>query len=516
MRTFNTPTPVNVDAYQAGHFEMIPTGMDDFQLSHGIFRKQLHWGDQKFANGRLISAGLAPFLALEPGIARPMTQQDIEESEDFYSDFNLGTMEYPWPKEMFERVVNEYGGFFPICIMGMFDGQSHYVGEPHVQIWTDEPGMGECVGWLESSLLPYLWTSASVATRGRNRLENMIQVYAKAYPSKNLKELKELVATKFHDFGRRGGASSQITGIAHLINWLGTDVCDAAFAAKKYLNDGQSFGANSIPAAAHRTITPHATEDAAYERHIELFKKYPVIAIVADSYGFTQGINKLASYAEVIKLENGFLVGRPDSGDPTECVLEGLEVFGEAFGTETQESGLKVINNAAIIQGDGVSDRIIFESILPAVMAKGFCPSNVGFGMGEYNHRCVRSDTEEAYKTALVGTEADGKYRECMKGSENFFKRSVPGPVAVHCDRLDARVVPITLEQLKQGEAGDLNVMYDRRPNPLPVKRELFEQTRTRSWESWLQIPQYYGDTFATELREKQTEYLDRMSEQMG
>ena len=28
----------------------------------------------------------------------------------------------------------------------------------------------------------------------------------------------------------------------------------------------------------------------------------------------------------------------------------------------------------------------------------------VAFGMGEHNHKCLRSETEHAYKTCLVGT----------------------------------------------------------------------------------------------------------------
>ena len=64
---------------------------------------------------------------------------------------------------MFVRILKDHGGRFPIVISGLPDGQAHYVGEPHVQIWTDVPGMGECVGWIESTMLPYLWTSATVA-----------------------------------------------------------------------------------------------------------------------------------------------------------------------------------------------------------------------------------------------------------------------------------------------------------------------------------------------------------------
>src|SRR6185295_2027604 len=221
---------------------------------------------------------------------------------------------------------------------------------------------------------------------------------------------------------------------------------------------GQRFDAGSIPAAAHRTITPWPTEDEAYRHIVGLFEKkgYKVIAIVADSYGYERGIRKLAGYAECVKHNGGWLVGRPDSGDPVQCVVEGLEVFGEAFGTTTTpDTGLKVIQGASIIQGDGVSDKMIFEQIYPAVLAAHFSPINVAFGMGEYNHRAVRSDTEWGYKTGMIGID-DRRYptgyRECMKDSNNNWKRSIPGPVGVRTSPINSRVYPITLDELKRGE----------------------------------------------------------------
>ncbi len=33
-----------------------------------------------------------------------------------------------------------------------------------------------------------------------------------------------------------------------------------------------------------------------------------------------------------------------------------------------------MLQNAAIIQGDGISDDMIFDKIYPAVIAAGFCP----------------------------------------------------------------------------------------------------------------------------------------------
>jgi hypothetical protein len=348
--------------------------MENFQCSQGIFRRPLTSGPGGEADLRLISAGLAPFIKLN--LEQEVTAQGVAEADDFWSDFHADARApyhkpYPWPREMFRRIIDRHGGHYPIVVTGLRDGQAHYVGEPHVQVWTDEPGMGECVGWVESTLLPYLWTSSIVATRGRLRKERMMQVYRDCYQSRSEAEIHAMVSYKFHDFGRRGGAASQITGIAHLLNWLGTDTCDAAYAATKFLNAGRKFGACSIVAAAHRSITPWPAEIDAYRHLIEKYKD-GLVSVVADSYNYHRGMEMLAGFAEVVKLHGGCLVGRPDSGDPVQCILDGLEIFSRAFGVTRQERGLRILNNAAIIQGDGVSDDVIFEKIYPAVIAAGF------------------------------------------------------------------------------------------------------------------------------------------------
>jgi nicotinamide phosphoribosyltransferase len=498
--------------------------MADFQVSQATFRKPLHYDGDGEADNRIQMAGVMPMvlLALEDIIE---TVQDVRDAEEFYADFHAHFAPpyhkpYPFDRDMFLRLVDEYGGKIPVCVMALPDGQAHYVGEPHLQVFTDEPRMGEMVGWIESGIGPYLWAPSAVATRGRVRKDRFLRVFQKCYPKKTVPELLQMIAYLFHDFGRRGGAASQITGIAHLQNWQGTDTTDAAFAAVKYLNGGKKFGACSIMAAAHRTVTPWDKESNSIRHALEQFGD-SLVAFVGDSYGWSQGVRKLARIGvKIIPVMGGWLVGRPDSGNPVECVLEGLEVFGSAFGYDVDESGLRVLRHSSIIQGDGVSDRTIFQAIYPAVIAHGWSPRNVAFGMGEYNHRAVRSDLEWALKTCMVrqndrATGAFVRNRLVMKDSNSPFKRSFPGPVAVHTNapELNQRVVPITVEQLLRGETGDLRVVYDGRKNPLPLNRWDFDSTRTRGWETWEALAGVTGDTVSPEIRRMQEEYLKQAAE---
>ena len=56
--------------------------------------------------------------------------------------------------------------------------------------------------------------------------------------------------------------------------------------------------------------------------------------------------------------DKGFLVIRPDSGDPVQAVLEGLVALEKVYGVTVNTKGFKVINNAGIIQGDGINIHV--------------------------------------------------------------------------------------------------------------------------------------------------------------
>ncbi len=505
MRNFFVATPLQVDAYQAGHFKLIPKGMENFQCSQVIDRKPLFENDM-----RLISAGLDVFVLLE--LYSQITKEDIKEAEEFYNDFHAELKEpfhspYPWPKKMFQNIINEYDGYLPIIVTGLKDGQAHYVGEPKVQVWTDVPGMGELVGWIESTMLPYLWTSTVVATRGRKRKELFVDFYKNNHPSLNLEDIKNIVEYKFHDFGRRGAANAQITGIAHLINFKGTDTIDAAWTAVNLLNNGEKFGACSIMAAAHRTITPWKTEDEAYTHQIPQFA-HTLQSVVADSYDFEKGVKKLSKFADIVKEKGGLLVFRPDSGDPVECVIKGLKIFEEAFGY-TELDGLKILNNAAGIQGDGIDDNDIFNKILPEVIKEGYSPLNIAFGMGQENHKALRSDIEEAYKTCMVVDE-DNNPRPVMKASNSLFKRSLPCPVGVLTKNEVNRVYPINIDQLKNQETGDLVIHYDYRDMERSGPISNFSEVRERAYNSWEALKENPKiDTFTPSIRKMQEKYIE-------
>lgn len=509
-----TPMPSCVDAYQAGHFEIVPPAMLDGQLSQQIFRRPLTFLGSD-ADLRLVSGGVSRFV--NRFLTRPVTQYDIDEGDWLYKDFNAGGKPYPWPKEMFERVVREYGGRLPIVVTAIPDGEAHYVGEPNAQIWTDEPGMGELVGWVESTLLPNLYTTTVVATRGRQRYERMFKIFKDAYPSKSDDDIHSMVDYVCHDFGRRGAIDPVTSGVACLYNFLGTDTMDAAWYATRVLNGGEKFGACSIRAAAHRTVTPWETEKAAIDKVIEVWGG-EFFSFVADTYDYERCVEMLAGRATAIQTAGGLLVVRPDSGDPVECILKALRILAKNFGSTRNEKGLLEINGARVIQGDGINDDIVFNKIYPALLAAGYSPSNLALGMGQANHEAFRSYVEAAFKTALV-RRYDGSWYPVMKKSEMELKMSVSGAVMIDHSGASSgiytnRVRPITMEDVMAARTGALYCYFDGRPSSraLPTYWEPFKDTRARARASWRELPPNPDlDTFDPRIREMQREITERM-----
>lgn len=500
MKTYTTPLPLQVDAYQANHFELIPPGMENFQCSQVIHRKNLYEEDR-----RLVSAGLSPFVHLH--MTQRVTMEDIKKAEDIYSDFHAPGTPYRWPIDLFKRIVNEHDGYLPIVITGLKDGQAFYTGEPQVQIWTDVPGMGELVGWIESDLLPYLWSSTIVATRGRHIKERMIEVWRESFPEKSTEELEEMCQYTLHDFARRGAENSQITGLAHLLNWPGTDTMDAVWLGYA-LNDNKKFGACSIHAAAHRTVTPWIKEMMSFENMLDK-NKGGIFAFVADSNEYFACVKHIAeNYAKRIKDENGYLVVRPDSGDPVECIVKGLEILSKGFGFKTNAAGFKKLDNCGIIQGDGIDESILFDKIYPAMLKDKWCPSNLAVGMGQGNHRAERSMIETAYKTCLVGTK-DGQYKPVMKFSNSPMKMSLPCPVGIDVNRrFGVRVCSVSINELKQHDLGSYHLYYDGRdPKNIIFNIPLFETNKRLALNTWKNLERNPGDTLCQQIRDMQIAY---------
>ena len=69
--------------------------------------------------------------------------------------------------------------------------------------------------------------------------------------------------------------------------------------------------------------------------------------------------------------KGGYLILRPDSGDPLEAVLAALRAAEKVFGADVNEKGYKVPRGCGVIQGDGI-DYDSLSRLLDGIIAAGF------------------------------------------------------------------------------------------------------------------------------------------------
>jgi nicotinamide phosphoribosyltransferase len=136
--------------------------------------------------------------------------------------------------------------------------------------------------WLTNyleTLLVQVWYGCTVATQSYF-IKKMIMEYA------NKTGNPELVSFKLHDFGFRGVSSVEsagVGGMAHLVNFLGSDTMAALMVANEFY--GCDMAGFSIPASEHSTITSWGKENerAAMENMLDQYADCFLVACVSDS-----------------------------------------------------------------------------------------------------------------------------------------------------------------------------------------------------------------------------------------
>lgn len=478
--------------------------------------------DQDPHDNRVVFYGIR--YLIENYIAKKWTMQDVEKAELFYSTHNAGFTPFPFPKDLFVKIVEEHDGYFPVKIEALPEGTAHHVHVPEYQIIA-EGEMSRLVTYLET-LLTMIWYPITVATLSRRARDLIQAAYDKSVDPDGFWSLE----SRLHDFGFRGCTSveqSVLGGTAHLLNFTGSDTLSAAYYAQFELNGGNPV-ANSIPASEHSVMTAYKTEKEALESMIQHFGQ-GVYACVMDSYDYQKALDTILPSVASFKLEKGgFLVLRPDSGDICESVLQGLRAAEKVFGVDVNQKGYKIIRGCGVIQGDGVSHKTLGQ-VLDAVLGAGYSAQNCAFGMGGGLLQKLNRDTMSFATKLSHIVYMDGTKRDVMKHPKmDSNKISLPGVLDVV---RNADGIPLVYPRGEDGiprKGNLLHVVYDHGRIPLnetrttlpafastshatngvlsqpdslhawPVFSEIKERVKTE-WES---LPKVF-DPISQELRDK-------------
>lgn len=406
---------LNTDSYKASHYLQYPPhtkAMTSYIESRG--------GDYS----TVLFFGLQAIL--REYLTRPITHAMVDEAAIFFAQHGV-----PFNEAGFRLLVNRHGGYMPIEIWAAPEGLSIPSHEVMVTITSTDPDLFWVPSYLESVILR-LWYPSTVATRSWQ-----IKGIIRRYLEETSDNVEAELPYKLHDFGARGVSSAEsagLGGMAHLVNFKGTDTVLGVLAAKRYYDE--PMAGYSIPAAEHSTITSwgHKHEVEAYRNMLNQFAQPgKILAVVSDSYDIFHAVEHLwgGVLKEKVIQSGATLVIRPDSGDPLLVALQCAELLAQRFGVEVNQKGYKVLKHVRLIQGDGVTEKTI-ATILAALKKRGFSASNIAFGMGGALLQGLNRDTLRwAMKCSAV--EINQRWREVYKAPvTDMGKRSKRGRLMLY------------------------------------------------------------------------------------
>ena len=386
---------LNTDSYKTSHWTQYPpdtrTVFSYIESRGGIHDRTVFFGLQ---------------YILKEYFTRPVTAADVALAAEVCAAHGVPLNRAGWM-----HVVDAHGGRLPVRISAVPEGSVVPTGNVLLTIENTDPALAWLTSYLETALMR-LWYPTTVATNSW-MTHQLIAKY--------LDETGDPTGLPFklHDFGARGVSSlesAMLGGMAHLVNFQGTDNLAAVLGARVFY--GEPMAAFSIPAAEHSTITAWG-KDGELDAYRNMLKQYAkrgaLLAVVSDSYDLEHAVRHLwgEQLREAVIASGATVVIRPDSGDPTTMVMKTVQSLASTFGTTVNAKGFRVLDHVRVIQGDGITLRTI-RSILAALKVNGYSADNVAFGQGGALLQVVnRDDQRFAMKCSAV--DVGGAWRDVFK-----------------------------------------------------------------------------------------------------
>jgi nicotinamide phosphoribosyltransferase len=309
-----------------------------------------------------------------------------------------------------EYILEVHKGYLPLKISSVDEG---CLVDSHNVLMTVENTDPYCF-WLTNyveTLLVETWYPSTVATQSYYMKKKLLK-WLKATGDESL------INFKLHDFGFRGVSCPEqaaIGGAAHLLNFQGTDTFPGIEMAYNFYDE--DMAGFSIPASEHSTITSWGKEHEV-DAMRNMLEQYPTgpVACVSDSFDIYNACSHLwgEELKNMIMAREGFLVIRPDSGDPCVVLPAIMEILYSRFGGEVNSKGYKVLSpKVRVIQGDGVEYNTL-DRMLEMLALKGWSADNIAFGSGGGLLQKLNRDTSKyAFKCSSI--EVDRVRRDVYK-----------------------------------------------------------------------------------------------------
>jgi nicotinamide phosphoribosyltransferase len=398
----------------------------------------------------VVHFGLQMFL---PELLKPITPEHVEYAADV-----AGKHGVPFNKEGWLALSKL--GYMPLSIQALPEGTPVPLHTPQVQVCNTHPDFYWLTSYIETALLRAVWYPSTVATLSREIKKDIWK-----FLQETCDDPAAQISFKLHDFGCRGASSlesAKIGGMAHLVNFMGTDTVPALIAAREhYEADMAGF---SVSAAEHSTITSWGEdhEEDAYRNMLKQFgKPGAIVSVVSDSWDIYNAVSNIwgGSLRKEVIESGAILVVRPDSGDPVQVTWKVIELLAAKFGCTVNSKGYKVLHpSVRIIQGDGVGKETIHK-ILENYRDNGWSAENITFGMGGALLQQVNRDSLKYAMKCNAMSFGEGWVPVSKKPKTDAGKASKAGRLAVTKDTMDRTYT--TIHESDVGIKGMRNVLTE-------------------------------------------------------
>lgn len=452
---------LRTDSYKVSHWLQYPPGAQTIysyiESRGGLFSHSVFFGLQAY---------------LREYLATPVTIADIDEAESLFAAHGV-----PFHRAGWLHLVEKHAGRLPIRIRAVEEGSVIPVKNSLLTIENTDPEFYWLTSYLETEMLRAIWYPTTVAT-----LSAMVKSIILEHLEKTSDDPLGQIPFKLHDFGARGVSSLEsaaLGGMAHLVNFQGTDTVTALLAARRYYDD--PMAGFSIPAAEHSTITSWGKEHEceAYRNMLQQFAKPgKLVAVVSDSYDIYHACEHIwgKELRDAVVRSGATVVIRPDSGDPTETVLRVAQILARQFGTTMNSKGYHVLNYVRIIQGDGMNFQSIAEC-LAKLCQQQFSADNIAFGMGGGLLQQVNRDTMKfAMKCSAI--QVQGRWRDVFKSPvSDMGKASKAGRLVL----VQSAQGEMSTKRLEQSLASDTELLQTVYQDGQCLKTTSFQEVRQRA-----------------------------------
>lgn len=229
-------------------------------------------------------------------------------------------------------------GYIPIRVKAIPEGTKVKIGIPVLTIRNTIRKFFWITNFLETIISNLLWKPLTNATYAYE-FKNVLLKWAKKTDKENI----AAVDYQGHDFSMRslsGLDTVALSGLAHAINFKGSDSLPVILSAREYYN-AQHTVIQSVNATEHSVMCA-GEKGEELETFRYLMKQFPkgILSIVSDTWDLWKVILVyLPLLKDEIMKREGKIVIRPDSGDPADIICgtdsNYIEIFRQFVGEET-------------------------------------------------------------------------------------------------------------------------------------------------------------------------------------